>query len=36
MEKGEFKSAMSRSVHRKINPLAGHGVDVEGNIANIS
>jgi hypothetical protein len=36
MENGEFKSVVSRSVDRTVNPLVGHGVYVEGNMENIS
>jgi hypothetical protein len=36
MENGEFKSVVSRSVDRMVNPLVGHGFYVEGNMVNIS
>jgi hypothetical protein len=36
MENGKFKSFVSRSVDRKINPLVGNNVYAEGNMVNIS
>jgi hypothetical protein len=36
VENGEFKSTVSRSVDRTVNPLARHGVYAEGNMVNIS
>jgi len=36
VENGEFSSVVSRSFYRMVNPLARHGVYVQGNMENIS
>jgi hypothetical protein len=36
VERGEFKSVVSRNDSQTVNPLAKHGVYVEGNMVNIS